>query len=414
MAEEFKTYLDTVDAQVRWKRARPALRRELRTHLEEQKADCMAAGMREADAEAEAVRQMGDAQTVGQALDAVHRPKKQMLLLIPAALLAVLGAVLRVGYEGREAAMTLASLALTAAVLVGGYLFDYRWLGRHAWFIYGVGLTEWVLLAPMELLSGWFMVGSVSGYLALLFPVLYAPVVYALRGRADGLALSLAALLPFAVLLHKDPFALAWMGFGAGAAVVLLTAIRFGLFPVKKRAAYACVCAALAFWIVYFYIVRYVRDHATWYLDPAQITEWSQAICEVPLLERTAVRSLLPFAGTGTAGALWLGALALVVCGMLAGLCARAFRLHNPLGRMLAMAAAALFAVRGVGAALDLLGICPFYAPLPFVDGNLFSVADAGLLGLALSGLRQSACPEMRLTDFSGSAKCRTAPAERT
>lgn len=414
MAEEFKAYLDIVDAQVRWRRARPALRRELRTHLEEQKADCMAAGMREADAEAEAVRQMGDAQTVGQALDAVHRPKKQMLLLIPAALLAVLGAVLRVGYKGRETAMTLASLALTAAVLVGGYLFDYRWLGRHAWALYGVGLIEWVLLAPMKLLSGWIMAGDVSVYLALLFPVLYAPVVYALRGRADGLALSLAALLPFAVLLHKDPFALAWMGFGAGAAAVLLTAIRFGLFPVKKRAAYACVCAALAFWIVYFYIVRYVRDHATWYLDPAQITEWSQAIREVPLLERTAVRSLLPFARTGTAGVLWLGALALVVCGMLAGLCARAFRLHNPLGRMLAAAVAVLFTVREVGAGLYLLGIYPLYTPLPFVDGNLFSVVDAGILGLALSGLRQSACPETKLTDFSGSAKCRTAPAERT
>ena len=205
MAERFDAYLETVDAQVRWKRVRPALRRELRTHLEEQKADCMAAGMREADAEAEAVRQMGDAQTVGQALDAVHRPKKQILLLIPAALLAVLGAVIRVGYEGRETATALASLALTAAVLMGGYLFDYRLLGRHAWALYGAGLIEWVLLAPMKLLSGWFMVGSVDTYLALLFPVLYAPVVYAMRGRANGLALSFAAFLPFAALLHWEP-----------------------------------------------------------------------------------------------------------------------------------------------------------------------------------------------------------------
>ena len=414
MAEEFKTYLDTVDAQVRWKRARPALRRELRTHLEEQKADCMAAGMREADAEAEAVRQMGDAQTVGQALDAVHRPKKQMLLLIPAALLAVLGAVTRVGYEGREMVMTLASLALTAAVLVGGYLFDYRWLGRHAWALYGVGLIEWVLLAPMKLLSGWIMAGDVSVYLALLFPVLYAPVVYALRGRAAGLALSLAALLPFAALLHWEPSVSTWLWFGAGAAAVLLTAVCSGLFPVKKRAACMGICAVLALWLGYLYVTFYLRYGAPWYLTPARIAAWSQGTREVPLLERTCVTSVLPFAGTGTAGVLWLGALALVVCGMLAGLCARAFRLHNPLGRMLAAAAAVLFTVRGVGAGLYLLGIYPLYTPLPFVDGNLFSVVDAGILGLALSGLRQSACPEMRLTDFSGSAKCRTAPAERT
>ena len=414
MAKEFKAYLDTVDAQVRWKRVRPALRRELRTHLEEQKEACMAAGMREADAEAEAVRQMGDAQAVGQALDAVHRPKKQTLLLIPAALLAVLGAVTRVGYEGRETAMTLASLALTAAALVGGYLFDYRWLGRHAWALYGVGLIEWVLLAPMKLLSGWLMVGSVDTYLALLFPVLYAPVVYAMRGRANGLARSFAALLPFAALLHWESSVATWLWFGAGAAAVLLTAVCAGLFPVKKRAARAGICAALALWLAYLYVTFYLRYGAPWYLTPARIAAWAQGTREVPLLERTSVTSVLPFAGTGTAGLLWLGALALVVCGLLIGLCARAARLHNPFGRMLAAAAAVLFAVRGVGAGLDLLGICPFYAPLPFVDGNFFSVVDAGLLGLALSGLRQSACPETKLTDFSGSAKCRTAPAERT
>lgn len=32
--------------------------------------------------------------------------------------------------------------------------------------------------------------------------------------------------------------------------------------------------------------------------------------------------------------------------------------------------------------------------PLPFISGNLYTVMDAALLGLALSTLRQSACPE--------------------
>ena len=36
MAERIEQYLDTVGAQVRWKRVRPALTQELRTHLEEQ------------------------------------------------------------------------------------------------------------------------------------------------------------------------------------------------------------------------------------------------------------------------------------------------------------------------------------------------------------------------------------------
>ena len=36
MAEQIERYLETAGAQVRWKGVRPALERELRTHLEEQ------------------------------------------------------------------------------------------------------------------------------------------------------------------------------------------------------------------------------------------------------------------------------------------------------------------------------------------------------------------------------------------
>ena len=77
MAERIEQYLDEVGAQVRWKRVRPALTQELRTHLEEQAEAYRAEGLPAAEAEAEAVRQMGDAEQIGLALDAVHRPKRQ-------------------------------------------------------------------------------------------------------------------------------------------------------------------------------------------------------------------------------------------------------------------------------------------------------------------------------------------------
>ena len=86
MAEQIERYLETAGAQVRWRRVRPALERELRTHLEEQTEAYLAEGMTEDAAEAEAVRQMGDAETVGLALDAVHRPKKQTAILLFAGL----------------------------------------------------------------------------------------------------------------------------------------------------------------------------------------------------------------------------------------------------------------------------------------------------------------------------------------
>ena len=86
MAEQIERYLETAGAQVRWKRVRPALERELRTHLEEQTEAYVSDGMTEDAAEAEAVRQMGDAEAVGLALDAVHRPKRQTAILLFAGL----------------------------------------------------------------------------------------------------------------------------------------------------------------------------------------------------------------------------------------------------------------------------------------------------------------------------------------
>ena len=81
MAERIEQYLDEVGAHVRWKRVRPALTQELRTHLEEQAEAYRAEGLPAAEAEAEAVRQMGDAEQIGLALDAVHRPKRQTAIL---------------------------------------------------------------------------------------------------------------------------------------------------------------------------------------------------------------------------------------------------------------------------------------------------------------------------------------------
>ena len=51
--------------QVRWRRARPALAQELRTHLLDQRDACLAQGMSQTEAEAESLRQMGDPVEVG-------------------------------------------------------------------------------------------------------------------------------------------------------------------------------------------------------------------------------------------------------------------------------------------------------------------------------------------------------------
>ena len=74
MDDFFADYLDQAMEQVRWRRARPALAQELRTHLLDQRDACLAQGMSQTEAEAESLRQMGDPVEVGTQLDRVHRP----------------------------------------------------------------------------------------------------------------------------------------------------------------------------------------------------------------------------------------------------------------------------------------------------------------------------------------------------
>ena len=122
MAERIEQYLDEVGAQVRWKRVRPALTQELRTHLEEQAEAYRAEGLPAAEAEAEAVRQMGDAEQIGRALDAVLRPKRQTVILSLAGICILLGAIFRILSQDSPKLFTLAALVLTAGLLLGGYL----------------------------------------------------------------------------------------------------------------------------------------------------------------------------------------------------------------------------------------------------------------------------------------------------
>lgn len=96
MPDKLTDYLEQVLAHVRWRRARPALREELREHLLEQLEDCRAAGMTEEDAAAETVRQMGDPAETGAALDGLHRPAPQWGLLALTVALALAGGFLRV------------------------------------------------------------------------------------------------------------------------------------------------------------------------------------------------------------------------------------------------------------------------------------------------------------------------------
>lgn len=75
--ESVRGYLDAVEAQIRWKRARTVAARELETHLEDQQEEFLAEGHPPEEAERLAVEDMGDPVAVGADLDRLHRPRPQ-------------------------------------------------------------------------------------------------------------------------------------------------------------------------------------------------------------------------------------------------------------------------------------------------------------------------------------------------
>ena len=96
MDETIWTYLNTVQEQIRWKRARQVVVRELGQHLDDQRDAFIEEGKSVEEAERLAVEEMGDPVSVGTELDRIHRPKPQWGLLTTTLVLALLGGFLRV------------------------------------------------------------------------------------------------------------------------------------------------------------------------------------------------------------------------------------------------------------------------------------------------------------------------------
>lgn len=140
LPETFTQFARTAAEQLRWKKARPLVEDELLTHLCDQRDALMAGGMDETVATAESLRLTGDPYEIGTELDRVHRPKTPKLLFALAALIAL---------------VFHAALIPLGLLPIGGFWLRYIYVSTHI------------------LLRG----------LPLLFPLMFAVLLYALRGR---------------------------------------------------------------------------------------------------------------------------------------------------------------------------------------------------------------------------------------
>ena len=182
MRNTIAAWLEAVQGQIRWKRARPVLLRELERHLEDQRDAFLQEGRTPEEAERLAVEDMGDPVAVGTELDRIHRPRPQWGLLGMTFALAAIGAFLRVAFlqaspdsNGAQvlikALVSLAALGLGTAAMLGMYFLDVSWLVRHARAVYIAALAG--VLLGLEVLPHGNHPSHFAGCAALLFPVVY-------------------------------------------------------------------------------------------------------------------------------------------------------------------------------------------------------------------------------------------------
>ena len=419
--ETIRDYLDTVAAQIRWKRARAVAVRELGTHLEDQRNEFQAEGHSPEEAERLAVEEMGDPVAVGTDLDRLHRPKSQwkMLCLLAAAL--GLWLVLRLAERWgvsywNEYVVSFGGIVLLAAGLAAGiYLLDYTLLAKAA-------LPLAVLLTAAAALGGrlQFQLGythDLGQYMILLLPVAMALAVYGLRSRGTGgLALCcVLGLLPAVCYLPGSPLRFLWALWGAppvlwvslfGVTGVLAAGVRLGAFGARRRnwllvAAYgAAVLACLAATFLRPGQLSMPQEEMTWaqeivsHAKLAGMVELDPALMGDVRLE-LGFRRYHGYLLAVLANYGWLG-LALIQAPAAAILIfgwRKLRRQASLLGRLLGTAALATLTWQAAAVLVqDLAGMRGLLTcfPYPFLsDGGTALAVDCALLGLLLSVLRE-------------------------
>lgn len=189
-------FLTILEEQIRTKRARPMIRREMDHHIEDQKKAFLAEGMTGLEAEAAAVRQMGDPVETGIALDRIHRPRMEWRVLAAVLFISTLGMVLQhvvtltaypSGISGLNEILD-SGLGKRLAFMLAGILLmlvvcwiDYTFLNKYAvplWIFINMLLILCILKSPMINGRPYYLV-HVS---CLLIPF-FAGILYHFRGQ---------------------------------------------------------------------------------------------------------------------------------------------------------------------------------------------------------------------------------------
>ena len=267
-------FIQLLADQIRCKRAREDVIREMEAHISDQAEAYEAEGMEPEEALAEAVEQMGDPVAVGVELDRIHRPRMDWKMTAMAVLLSLGGLAVQCA-TGNMAAGSVSFgrqclfMGIGFCLMLGICFLDYSLIGKYAkplFILYAAGVLFYMTQFSYTV-NGMHREAILPMY---LFVPLYGGILYQYRKTGyAGLIKSVGFLLL--------PAGLAWSGIPSLSTAIqlflicggmLLLAAAKGWFSVKRKQTVlalifvgvilplAGAAAGFAFWLADFQKMR--------------------------------------------------------------------------------------------------------------------------------------------------------------
>lgn len=157
-SDEIRKYSNVVCEQIRWEKAHTVVAVEIESHILDQRDAYLSNGENETTATQKAIQEMGDAVSVGLALDKTHKPKPQWAMIALTTLLLVIGTIansLISVYQYSLKDFTVIPFVIAFGLFILCYFGDFTLLGKHPSLIYCI----FTIISLLGLLLG----GQVNG-----------------------------------------------------------------------------------------------------------------------------------------------------------------------------------------------------------------------------------------------------------
>lgn len=224
-------YLENLTGQIRNRHAKDLVREEICAHIDDQKEAYLLSGKSPEEAEALAVREMGDPVDIGVKLDRIHRPKTDIWMLGAMVVLTLVGILMQsiiyagasqgqisasgswvsLSYPARTILFNLAGLVVMLFVYFG----DYRILGKYAGIFYGVYLAACLILPHTPYYFEYGHLLMLQQTMNFLSVPLFAALCYRFRDQKE------IGILKAIGLLFFNTFFLLFSGYYVSAALIL-------------------------------------------------------------------------------------------------------------------------------------------------------------------------------------------------